>query len=70
MLKNIANFTIFKEKINVCLIGRASAEWRITSTYLGTSQKATATQQCQLVAITETRENNFRLIYSIQTKQY
>ena len=63
MLKNIANLTISKEKNNVCLIGRSSAEWR----YLGTSQKATATQQCHLVALTETRESNFRLIHSIQT---
>ena len=67
MLKNIANLTISKEKINVCLIGRSSAEWRITSPYLGTSQKATAQQQCHLVALTETRESNFRLIHSIQT---
>ena len=51
----------------MCLIGRSSAEWRITSPYLGTSQKATAPQQCHLVALTKTRESNFRLIHSIQT---
>ena len=59
MLKSIANLTIFmifKEKNNVYLIGRSSADWRITSQYLGTSQKATATQQCHLVA-----ESNFYL---------
>ena len=57
----------FQRKINVSLIGRSSAEWRITSPYLGTSQKATAPQQCHLVALTLTRESNFRLIHSIQT---
>ena len=36
MLKSIANLTISKEKINVCLISRSLAEWRITSPYLGT----------------------------------
>ena len=50
-----------KKNNNVCLIGRSSAEWRITSPYLGTSQKAAAPQQCHLVALTETRESNFRL---------
>ena len=61
MLKSIANLTISKEKINVCLIGRSSAEWRITSPYLhvGTSQKATAPQQCHLVALTENKGKQF-----------
>ena len=34
MLKSIAKLTIFKEKINVYLIGHSSTEWRITSQYL------------------------------------
>ena len=67
MLKKHCQSYHFQRKINVCLIGRSSAEWRITSPYLGTSQKATAPQQCHLVALTQTRESNFRLIHSIQT---
>ena len=48
MLKNIAKLTIFKKKKSMCI----SAEWRVTSQYLDTSQKATAIQQCHLVALT------------------